>query len=825
MYHTLWKCRVFAGLLVVGVCLVSSSGLEIHRVARLQAAESTADANRDQSNPNSLDETALEQEIEDLLGDEDPFQETRLFPNEGADEPNGNGRQRQRAAADFRNRSSVPRTDSSQFSDGPDLDPFAADPCDADSTTRHSGAEDSEHAAAGGRRNPVVRLVPIQFTANAMHSNRFPPSAKRAGLDRDPQSRRTSPPSLARFMDEIDIDRFDPANTFELYVGLPRLIQFELQPVRVQIGDEKLATGSFLEPREYSVVGLKLGSTMLNVWFADDPETDDVDESRRIHSYLLRVIPNPEFRKLLELEYREIEKQINAAFPESHIQLMLVGNRLILSGEAKDVREATYIFQIVQSNTRSMNRRNQGTQQTGAAGANFEPVDSDAIAAEAAAIENGEDPAPTTSPFALGTPGAPRTTPYNDGFVVNLLRVPGEQQVMLRVVVAEVNRSATRAIGLNFAVMNNVGNVVAANVTGGLLGTALNPGGSGGAGGGAAGGGNIRASLDNGQVLLAMNAMRTLGYARSLAEPNIVALNGQMARFQAGGQFPVPVISGFTSSGLQGVSFIPYGVIVQFVPIVTDRDRVRLTMRAEVSTREVGASTAIAGASVPSLSSRNFSTSVELREGQTLAVAGLIQMNLGANSDRVPGVGDLPFLGNFFSSQRIANAEQELVILITPEFVHPLDTRDGHEELPLPGADLYEPGDLEFYVKGRLESHRTTDYRSPARSEWDRMVAYRHCEQQYLDGPHGQSLQWSRPAPVETRGDTGPAMRYVQHPDGLPAVPQTSDSMFEEAQLPSGNVDTNISPAGHPADSSKRQNSSSPRVIQQSGSASLRKLR
>ncbi len=799
---------------MIGDRLVGKSGLESHWDAVLQASESHADAKRGRMNAKSPNEIAFEQEIEDLLGDEDPFQDKRLFPNDYPREANRN--HRQQPVASFRSSSLVPRPDSNQFSETPYFAPL-----ESGSETKHASAEHSWRPTGGSIRNPVATLIPIQFTADATHASRFPSNDNRASLNRATHSRPLSAPSLARFMDEIDIDRFDPANTFELYVGLPRLIQFQLQPIRVQIGDEKLATGSFLEPREYSVVGLKLGSTMLNVWFADDPETDDVDESRRIHSYLLRVIPNPEFRKLLELEYREIEKQINAAFPESHIQLMLVGNRLILSGEAKDVREATFILQIVQANTRSMNRRNQETQRTGVPGANFEPVDSDAIAAESAAIENGEDIAPTTSPFALGTPGAPRPIPYHDGLVVNLLRVPGEQQVMLRVVVAEVNRSATRAIGLNFAVMNNVGNVVASNVTGGLLGTALNGGGSGGA----ATGGNIQASLDNGQVLLAMNAMRTLGYARSLAEPNIVALNGQMARFQAGGQFPVPVISGFTSSGLQGVSFIPYGVIVQFVPIVTDRDRVRLTMRAEVSTREVGASTAIAGANVPSLSSRNFSTSVELREGQTLAVAGLIQMNLGANSDRIPGLGDLPFLGNFFSSQRIANAEQELVILITPEFVHPLDTRDGHEELPLPGADLYEPGDLEFYVKGRLESHRTTDYRSPARSEWDRMVAYRRCEQQYLDGPHGQSLQWSRPAPIETRGDTGPAMRYVQHPEGMPASPQTPDSMFEGAPLHSGDVDTNILPTGDPAHSSKRENVASPRVIQQSSSSSLRKFR
>ena len=599
-------------------------------------------------------------------------------------------------------------------------------------------------------------------------------AAPQTDVPRIPPRRPRTKQTLAHFIDEIDTDRFDPANIFELYVGLPRLIEFEFEPKRVQIGDEKLATGTFIDTQEYSIVGLKLGSSVLNVWFVDDPDTPDIDESRRIHSYLIRVIPNPEFRKLLELEYKEIEDQINKAFPDSRIQLMLVGNRLILSGEARDVPEATYIYQLVQANTRSINRRRDSGQGDGSDQANYETIVGEANSYDP--ITDKSDREAPSSVTAFATPSGPaRNDNSADSFIVNLLRVPGEQQVMLRVVVAEVNRSATRTVGLNFSVMNNAGNYLTTNISGGLIGSSLTKAGGGGGAGSSTGSANIGASLDNGQILLAINAMRTLGYARSLAEPNIVALNGQVARFQAGGQFPVPVISGFTAAGLQGVSFIPYGVIVQFIPTVTDRDRIRLVMRAEVSTRDVGSSTAIAGASVPSLSSRNFTTSVELREGQTLAVAGLIQTNLAGDSNQIPGIGDLPFIGNLFANKHIENAEQELVILITPEFVHPLDTRDGHEELALPGADLYEPGDLEFYLKGRLESRRATDYRSPVRSEWDRMMAYRHCEQQYIDGPHGQSLQWERPPHAESSAGSGAGMRYAQplesplSPEILPA--------------------------------------------------------
>jgi pilus assembly protein CpaC len=200
-----------------------------------------------------------------------------------------------------------------------------------------------------------------------------------------------------------------------------------------------------------------------------------------------------------------------------------------------------------------------------------------------------------------------------------------------------------------------------------------------------------------------------------LAEPNLVTLNGQTASFQAGGQFPVPQITGFTAAGLQGVAFVPFGVQLAFTPIVTDKDRIRLTVSAEVSTRDLAtAQTVINGAGVPSLQTRNFQTTVELREGQTLAVAGLIQNNLGADSPRVPFFGDLPLVGPLFGVSHTSAGEQEIVVLITPELVHPLEP---HEVPPLPGSDIFEPGDLEFYLLARLESRRYEDYRSPVRTD------------------------------------------------------------------------------------------------------------
>ena len=136
------------------------------------------------------------------------------------------------------------------------------------------------------------------------------------------------------------------------------------------------------------------------------------------------------------------------------------------------------------------------------------------------------------------------------------------------------------------------------------------------------------------------------------------------------------------------------------------------------------------------LNTRTFQTTVELREGQTLAVAGLIQNNFGATTVRVPLIGDWPLVGNFFARNSTSSAEQELVVLITPELVRPLE---ACATPPLPGADVFEPGDIEFYLLGRLESRRAEDFRSSVRTDIHRIRRYRECNDLFILGPTGQA--------------------------------------------------------------------------------------
>jgi pilus assembly protein CpaC len=300
------------------------------------------------------------------------------------------------------------------------------------------------------------------------------------------------------------------------------------------------------------------------------------------------------------------------------------------------------------------------------------------------------------------------------------------------VIVAEVNRAAARSIGMNFSVQNSQGLTVFANATGlgseftgigggtNLLGTGLS---------------NIFARFDAGRVPVAIHALKTMQYAKSLAEPTLVTMNGQTADFTAGGQFPVPIIGGFNglAGGLQGVSYIPFGVQLNFTPFLTDRDRVRLVLSAKVSDRDTTTGTTIGNSPVPGMILRNVNTTVELRQGETLAVAGLIQTSQSGDRNSVPFIGDIPGLNILTGQQRVLATERELVIFITPELARPMDPGQC---APLPGREILDPNDVELYLMGRIEGH-CRDYRSPIRTDLSRIRMYSRTEGLNTYGPSG----------------------------------------------------------------------------------------
>ena len=499
------------------------------------------------------------------------------------------------------------------------------------------------------------------------------------------------------------VDFQDPRFSIDLITGQARLLTFREAPFRIQVTDPAIfdynPPGN--NPAELLVQGTRVGSTTMFMWFGDRNDR----ANQQILAFQVNVLPDPDQKRRLEEIYRALQNEINEAFPDSVICLTLVGDKLVVSGEAKDAIEATHILSLLRPGTAGP-----------AGGAASNPVLANRAGTNINLNLAGGGLYANLPGLQEGQvrPGLENYILPGEGNIINLMKIPGEQQVALKVTVAEVSRGASRAIGINYSFTNKEG------VNFFHFGTGTT--------------GNLPFILDNGRVLVAINALRDVNMARSLAEPNVVAINGQTATFNAGGEFPVPVVTGATATGLQGISFVPFGVQVSFTPIITCRDRIRLQLQASVST--LNGSSTVNGNVTPNLQTRSIQTVVEMREGQTFAVGGLLQSSLSGDTSRVPGLGDLPILGNLFRNNDTSAQESELILLVTPQLVRPLEP---YQKPPIPGSDYFEPGDLEFYLLGRIESSRPYDYRSPVMDDINRMAAYRRCELLYFVGPHGHS--------------------------------------------------------------------------------------
>lgn len=295
----------------------------------------------------------------------------------------------------------------------------------------------------------------------------------------------------------------------------------------------------------------------------------------------------------------------------------------------------------------------------------------------------------------------------------NHLQVAGEYQVLLRVTVAEISRTATRQLGINgFLAGDNFQDMFLVNNIGGI-----NPSNIGAAAGAAAtgpipfllGGGGIPVGPNTTfslgfpriQMQLFLQALRENGLARILAEPTLTTISGQPAEFLAGGEFPIPVPQGGAGGATSiTIDYREFGVRLQFTPTVLGSGRIRLMVRPEVSELDFTSAVNLTGFVVPGLSTRMVSTTVEVGNGQTIVIAGLLSDRIRANSTKIPGLGEMPVLGALFRSVRYQRNLTELVIMVTPEIVAP---QNPDQVLPIPGNDLMDPDDWELFGLGVLE--------------------------------------------------------------------------------------------------------------------------
>jgi pilus assembly protein CpaC len=259
-----------------------------------------------------------------------------------------------------------------------------------------------------------------------------------------------------------------------------------------------------------------------------------------------------------------------------------------------------------------------------------------------------------------------------------------------------------------------------------------------GSGASAVNAGQLFGIFNAAQFSFFLNALRINQLAKILAEPTLMALDGQPARFLAGGLFPFPVPQ---SSSIPGgtavvtVQFANFGAILSFLPQILADDVIRLDVEPVFSQLNFASGTKINGGDVPAIDQRSARTVVQLREGQTLAIAGLLQTTTNASTSRIPILGDLPVVGPLFSSNFIDTVETELVVLVTPELVAPMERS---EVPPAPGDRVTQPNDYEFYFLGRIEGKLGREFRATM-SQFDPLDVMKHfrSENYWVIGPHG----------------------------------------------------------------------------------------
>ncbi len=283
--------------------------------------------------------------------------------------------------------------------------------------------------------------------------------------------------------------------------------------------------------------------------------------------------------------------------------------------------------------------------------------------------------------------------------VINNISVGGVQQILLHVKVMEVSRSKLRSMGFDFTNVN--GNDVIASTVAGLVARPL----SFGAGGIPATTGGELFSLGiidgNNNFNAFLEALRQNNLMKILAEPTLTTISGRPASFNVGGEFPILIPQ---SLGTVSVQYRSFGTQIDFVPLVLDNGNIRLEVRPRVSEIDTTRSVEINDTTVPGLRVREVDTAVELKAGQTLAIAGLIQTRVEAQNKGIPILGELPWIGMAFRRVEETVDEIETIILVRPEFVAGMDPH----EVPKggPGTDTVSPSDTQLFIRGHVEVPR-----------------------------------------------------------------------------------------------------------------------
>lgn len=460
-------------------------------------------------------------------------------------------------------------------------------------------------------------------------------------------------------------------NPYLVPINKSRVIDLPSPVNRISVGNPGVADIRLLDPRHLYILGVALGSTNVS----------------------LGTKGNGDFRSI-DIEVTHdldgLKAKLHQLMPNEHPKVYSSQGSIVLAGEVSGLDKMDAIVAIAKTYVHKGEK----------------PPVSDQGTNVSIAQQDGDGTLQATQPQPRQAGSSAQAPKGQETDVINLMQVGGPQQVMLEVKVAEMNRTLAKNLNVDFSALDPAGRVSAGiirNDSGGALIDALtdaialapgaiNPAGLFG-----------RFISNDVRVSAVINAAREHGLAKILAEPTLTTISGQEASFLSGGEFPIPVGQ---NEDTVTIEFKEFGVGVKFLPVVLDSGRISLKLNIDVSelTNSNTVTSGITGTAnvfvIPSLTKRRANSSVELADGQTIGIAGLISDNLRDSINKFPGLGDVPVLGQLFTSQEFQKSQTELVIFVTPRLARPMPT----SRPKLPTDRFVEPDDVDFYLMGRTES-------------------------------------------------------------------------------------------------------------------------
>lgn len=452
---------------------------------------------------------------------------------------------------------------------------------------------------------------------------------------------------------------------------------------RVAVGEGRIAKVRAISTRQILVKGLRAGWTNLIIWYKGEQVPSVFD---------IKVEVDPR-------QIQEVESLIKRLVPKSEVRLIPAGSELILEGTVTSQEDLQRVLQIVASYFRYKKKAKEKEKEQGKSSTTIN------ISTGGGVGLYGEEGGQLLRNVGL-------TVAVRN----NLIVLKGSQQVQLEVRIAEVSRSGIKRMGLNF--LNNNKWAIGISRGGTMEGsmTAFSESSQNGtdisniskdltseAGIASPFGAafNILVHLLKGDTLAILSLLKSQGLARLLASPTLVTMSGQEASFRVGGEFPVPVTD---KDGGTTVQYKQYGITLRFTPYVVGEETITLEVNPEVSEPDWSLGTASGGVAVPGVTTRTGYTTLQLKDGQSFVMAGLLKDESHLVLNKVPFLGDIPILGTLFTSKEFQHNETELVVVVTPHLVRPLN----REEVgPLPGENLArDVRDIDFFLLNRsnLES-------------------------------------------------------------------------------------------------------------------------